>query len=78
MYTYTFIPNIIVLNYTILRLAQQKPCPPPPPTKTHETSDPPQQPRLPPPYKRCMPNVTAYVIFLSIHQPEDGHKRRNT
>jgi len=23
-----------------------------------------------------MPNVTAYV-FLSIHQPEDGHKRRN-
>jgi hypothetical protein len=28
------------------------------------------------PYKRRMPNVTAYV-FLSIHQPEDGHKRRN-
>ena len=32
----------------------------------------------PPPYKRRMPNITAYV-FLSIHQPEDGHghKRRN-
>ena len=21
--------------------------------------------------------VTAYVCFLLIHQPEDGHKRRN-
>jgi len=30
----------------------------------------------PPPYKRRMPSVTAYV-FLSIHEPEDGHKRRN-
>ena len=29
-----------------------------------------------PPYKRRMPNVTTYV-FLLIHQPEDGHKRRN-
>ena len=30
----------------------------------------------PPPYKRRMPNITAYE-FLSIHQPEDGHKCRN-
>ena len=29
-----------------------------------------------PPYKRRMPNVTAYV-FLLTHQPEDDHKRRN-
>ena len=27
--------------------------------------------------QRRMPNVTAYVCFLWIHQPEDGHKRRN-
>ena len=26
--------------------------------------------------KRRMRNITAYV-FLSIHQPEDGHKHRN-
>ena len=30
-----------------------------------------------PPYKRRMPTVTAYVCFLLIHPPEDGHKRRN-
>jgi hypothetical protein len=33
-------------------------------------------PTLHPPYKRRMPNVTAYVCFFLIHQP-DGHKRRN-
>ena len=30
-----------------------------------------------PPYIRRMPNVTAYMCFLLIHKPEDGHKRRN-
>jgi len=24
-----------------------------------------------------MPNITAYVCFLLIHQPEGDHKRRN-
>ena len=46
---------------------------------SHYTRDlvpPPNKRNPPPPYKRRMPSITAYV-FLSIHQPEDGHKRRN-
>jgi hypothetical protein len=55
------------------------PPPPPPihhPHNTHEISYPHPITPLLPPYIRRMPNITAYV-FLSIHQPEDGHKRRN-
>ena len=30
-----------------------------------------------PPYKEARHMQNAYVCFVKIHQPEDGHKRRN-
>ena len=67
-----------LLYGTKLRLAQYTPIYTPLPTQyTRDLVPPSNNPARHPPYKRRMPNVTAYVCFLLIHLPEDAHKRRN-
>ena len=67
MYKYICIPNIIVLNSTKLRLAQYTPIYTPLPTQyTRDLVPPSNNPAPHPPYKRRMPNVTAYVFFVNL------------